>query len=195
MLKDANSTCPTEGNTIRDSSPHRSTWESKEWCSVPSASLGTTQIHYFVRAEGSGGMGASTTIASSYSIEMPALLGDEPLEDSHFIFRSNDAFAEVITESIEESKWEPGSAGEEALIPTLKCATESSLSRPKRRRGTSCETVDAEGEVWNDGVMFETMGESTFRPRPPPAKRRRLHSRKPALEAAGFDAILIRLEM
>jgi len=222
MFKDITIACPTEEciSIGGDDSPHRSTWENtKDWClepTFPSSGTTTTQVHYFVVTDGSGMVTAATTttttipvIASStsYSIEIPPAFtcSKEPLDMEVVHLHcpmihtaSNDSTVRIPNEDAESI--DAPSMG----FPLAPPVPPQEYSRPKRCRASSFCSMDEEQEEDQEmchvgGMSFShstTLDpQSPFHLRPPAAKRRRLHSRKPALEAAGFDAILIRLEM
>lgn len=189
--------CQTECGSGGDISPHRSTWETKDWCLAPSTTSGTTQLHYFVVAEGTGVMGSSSIPlnSSSYSIEMPEFPSKEPLDIDDGLYiqcMSNDTCNNSGAVFNVEGYVAPGSRhGTEEPEPTLVCAPPQELARPKRRRSSTSMDED-DDDSWN---MTLVTVEQPFVHQHPPAKRRRLHTRKPAMEAAVFDAILIRLDM
>ena len=220
MFKDITIACPTEEciSIGGDDSPHRSTWENtKDWCfdpTFPSSGTTATQVHYFVVTDGSGMVTSATTttttipvIASStsYSIEIPPTFtcSKEPLdmEVVHLHCPSihtatNESSVRIHNEDAESIE------ADSMIFQVAPPVPPQEFSRPKRCRASSYCSMDEEEdqEMCHMGGMSSshstTMNQhSPFLLRPPAAKRRRLHSRKPALEAAGFDAILIRLEM
>ena len=205
-------------------SPHRSTWENtKDWSlepTIPASGTASTstQVHYFVVTDGSGVVTASTTTSTttiplmasstSYSIEIPPAFANskEPLEMEVVHYQcpsshpsSNDC--SVLTSNEDADSMEAHSM----MFQSVPSAPPPDFSRPKRCRSSSgCSMMgddEDDQEMYNVGGMSWPNGTISIEPqspvhfRPPAAKRRRLHSRKPALEAAGFDAILIRLEM
>lgn len=123
------------------------------------------------------------------SIEMPSFASENTLDvdEAHFKCISNLSFTNSNTASQEEHVMVPLPQHGTAQAHSMLVSAIQVPSRPKRRHSSSMDV-----ETWNLAMLTI---EQPFIHSQQPAKRRRLHTRKPAMDAAHFDNILVRLEM
>lgn len=208
MKKEAPNTdaleCSSSGG---DMSPHRSTLTAKDWCLGSSTCIAAPPSFLVSGHESKVMVPVQTTPAC---IEMPHLFDSSnpaaasPEEDA--FYRCSESSSEYLggnasTVSHEDGDLAPAPRtwhqdGEEETVwmmetsPScpLQLQTESTSSqRPKRRRNASME----EEQMWNVAMATDAAQPVSGQPR----KRRRLHSRKPAMSASGFGDILGQLGM